>query len=217
MEVNGVRIDNTFAEAFPAWVSSVIITAATRELAYRAAVEATGFGTSVIACPAEAGIDQYIPPQRTPDGRPGFGILIVHPSKKKLKEQLIERIAECVLTAPTTAASMVSLIWRKPPMKLHFFGDGYEYQTKVGDRNVWAIPLMGGDFLTEEEIGVVKGVAGGNFFIMGDSTMSALIGDRQRLKRSRMSVAPLLLSQAGLSGAGQKWAQKIQIHECQHK
>ncbi|MEI7435045.1 MAG: formylmethanofuran--tetrahydromethanopterin N-formyltransferase, partial [Methanomicrobiales archaeon] len=104
MEINGVKIDNTFAEAFPAWVTSVIITAATKELAYSSAVEATGFGTSVIACPAEAGIDQYVPPQKTPDGRPGYRILIVHPSKKKLKEQLIERIAECVLTAPTTAA-----------------------------------------------------------------------------------------------------------------
>ena len=62
MEINGVKIDNTFAEAFPAWVSSVIITAATKELAYSSAVEATGFGTSVIACPAEAGIDQYVPP-----------------------------------------------------------------------------------------------------------------------------------------------------------
>jgi hypothetical protein len=33
MEINGVKIDNTFAEAFPAWVSSVIVTAATKELA----------------------------------------------------------------------------------------------------------------------------------------------------------------------------------------
>ena len=177
MEIYGVTIDNTFAEAFPAWVTSVIITAATRELAYRSAVEATGFGTSVIACPAEAGIDQYVPPQRTPDGRPGFGILIVHPSKKKLKEQLIERIAECVLTAPTTAAfNGITDCEEKLPMNLHFFGDGYEYQTKVADRNVWAIPLMGGDFLTEEEIGVVKGVAGGNFFVMAETTMTALTG-----------------------------------------
>ena len=73
MEINGVTIDNTFPEAFPAWVTSVIITAATKELAYRSAVEATGFGTSVIACPAEAGIDQYVPPRGHLTGGPGSG------------------------------------------------------------------------------------------------------------------------------------------------
>jgi formylmethanofuran--tetrahydromethanopterin N-formyltransferase len=44
----------------------------------------------------------------------------------------------------------------------------------VRDRNVWAIPVMGGEFLIEEEIGIVKGIAGGNFFVMGNSQMAAL-------------------------------------------
>jgi len=209
MEINGVKIDNTFAEAFPAWVTSVIITAATKELAYRSAVEATGFGTSVIACPAEAGIDQYVPPQRTPDGRPGFGILIVHPSKKKLKEQLIERIAECVLTAPTTAAfNGITDCEEKLPMKLHFFGDGYEYQTKVADRNVWAIPLMGGDFMTEEEIGVVKGVAGGNFFVMADSTMAALTGAEAAVEAIKEVCGVITSFPGGIVGSGSKVGSK---------
>ncbi len=209
MEINGVKIDDTFAEAFPAWVCSVIVTAATKELAYSAAVEATGFGTSVIACPAEAGIDQYVPPQRTPDGRPGYGILIVHPSKKKLKEQLIERVAECVLTAPTTAAfNGITDCEEKLPMKLHFFGDGYEYQTKVGDRSVWAIPLMGGDFLTEEEIGVVKGVAGGNFFVMGDSTMSALVGAQAAVAAIDEVCGVITSFPGGIVGSGSKVGSK---------
>jgi formylmethanofuran--tetrahydromethanopterin N-formyltransferase len=33
---------------------------------------------------------------------------------------------------------------------------------------------MGGDFFIEEEIGVVKGIAGGNFFIMGVTQATAL-------------------------------------------
>jgi formylmethanofuran--tetrahydromethanopterin N-formyltransferase len=33
---------------------------------------------------------------------------------------------------------------------------------------------MGGEFLIEEEIGIVKGVAGGNFFIMGVTQSTAL-------------------------------------------
>lgn len=176
MEYNGVPIDDTYAEAFPAWISRVIITAATKDFARAAAVEATGFATSTIGCPCEAGIEEYLSGDRTPDGRPGFAILICNPSKKKLKEQLIERIGECILTAPTTAAfNGMPDAEEKIPVKLHFFGDKFEYEVTVGDRQCWAIPIMEGDFVVEEEYGAVKGVAGGNFFIMGENQMAALV------------------------------------------
>ncbi|HJK50688.1 MAG TPA: formylmethanofuran--tetrahydromethanopterin N-formyltransferase, partial [Methanocorpusculum sp.] len=128
-----------------------------------------------IGCPCEAGIEKFLPPAETPDNRPGFSILICC-SKKALKEQVLERVSECVLTAPTTAvfngkAGSEEII----PIKLHFFGDGYESKVEVGGIQCWSIPIMGGDFIVEEEIGAVKGVAGGNFLIMGDSQMSALI------------------------------------------
>ncbi|MBP7144119.1 MAG: formylmethanofuran--tetrahydromethanopterin N-formyltransferase [Methanoculleus sp.] len=179
MELNGVTIDDTYAEAFPTWVARPIITAVTEEWAYRAAVEAVGFATSTIGCPAEAGIDCFVPADETPDGRPGYAILICA-SKKKLKEQVVERLAECVLTAPTTAvfdglSDVVAEVQEKLPVKLHFFGDGYEQKREVGGRTVWAIPIMEGEYIGEEEFGAVKGVAGGNFFIMGENQMAALM------------------------------------------
>ncbi|ABN56561.1 MULTISPECIES: formylmethanofuran--tetrahydromethanopterin N-formyltransferase [Methanoculleus] len=178
MELNGVTIDDTYAEAFPTWVARPIITAVTEEWAYKAAVEAVGFATSTIGCPAEAGIDCFVSPDETPDGRPGYAIMICA-SKKKLKEQVVERLAECVLTAPTTAvfdglSDVVAEVPEKLPVKLHFFGDGYEEKREVGGRTVWAIPIMEGEYIGEEEFGAVKGVAGGNFFIMGENQMAAL-------------------------------------------
>lgn len=175
MEFNGVTIEDTYAEGFPVWVARVVITAVTKEWAYKAATEATGFATSTIGCPCEAGIESYLPASETPDKRPGYSILICA-SKKALKEQVLERVSECVLTAPTTAvfngkAGTEEII----PIKLHFFGDGYESKVNVGGVECWSIPIMGGDFIVEEEIGAVKGVAGGNFLILGDSQMSALI------------------------------------------
>lgn len=177
MEINGVTIDNTYAEAFPTWICRIIITAVTREWALKAATEATGFATSAIGCPCEAGIEQgFIPGSETPDGRPGVAILICA-SKKKLKEQVVERLAECVLTAPTTAVfNGITTAEEKIAVKLHFFGDGYEYQKEVGGRKCWVIPIMNGEYIGEEEFGIVKGVAGGNFFVMGENQMSALIG-----------------------------------------
>ncbi|MDV0443235.1 Formyltransferase/hydrolase complex subunit D [Methanocorpusculaceae archaeon Cs1] len=175
MEFNGVILEDTYAEGFPVWVARVVITAVSKEWAYKAATEATGFATSTIGCPCEAGIEKYLSASETPDHRPGYSILICC-GKKALKEQVLERIAECVLTAPTTAvfngkAGSEEII----PVKLHFFGDGYESKVEVGGIQCWSIPIMGGDFIIEEEVGAIKGVAGGNFLIMGDSQMSALV------------------------------------------
>ncbi len=176
MEINGVTIDNEFAEAFPTWVCRVIITAVTMEWAKKAATEATGFATSAIGCPCEAGIELELDASQTPDGRPGVSILICA-GKKKIKDQVVERLAECVLTAPTTAVfNGITNSEEKIQVKLHFFGDGYEYQKEVGGRKCWVIPIMEGEYIGEEEFGIVKGVAGGNFFVMAENQMAALMG-----------------------------------------
>ncbi len=179
VELNGVYIEDTFAEAFPIWVSRVLITADTERLAKIAATEATGFGCSVIMCPAEAGIEKYVPPTETPDGRPGYIIEICHPKKGELEHQLLERLGQCVLTAPTTAVFDAmgedADEQLKIGFKLKFFGDGYEKKDKIGERTVYKIPIMGGEFIVESKLGIKKGVAGGNFFIMAESKHSALI------------------------------------------
>ncbi|ADC69770.1 formylmethanofuran/tetrahydromethanopterin N-formyltransferase [Methanocaldococcus sp. FS406-22] len=179
MEINGVYIEDTFAEAFPIWVSRVLITAATKKWAKIAATEATGFGCSVIMCPAEAGIEKYVPPSETPDGRPGYIIQICHPKKAELEHQMLERLGQCVLTCPTTAIfdAMGDKADEqlKVGFKLKFFGDGYEKKDELYGRKVYKIPIMGGEFITEVKFGIKKGVAGGNFFIMADTNASALI------------------------------------------
>lgn len=81
MQLNNVEIEDTFAEAFDIFVSRFLITAATEKFAKIAADETVGFGSSVIMCPAEAGIDRYVPPSETPDGRPGYIVMICHPKR----------------------------------------------------------------------------------------------------------------------------------------
>jgi len=178
MEINGVEIEDNFAEAFGIKVSRILITAATRKLALVAATEATGYGTSVIGCPAEAGIDGYVPPQETPDGRPGYIIMICNMNKDKLDHELLERVGMCVLTAATTAV----FDWMEEPdeklktgQKLKFFGDGYEQTLDIQGRKIHSIPLMSGDFLVEAELGIRAGVAGGNFFILADNQPAGLL------------------------------------------
>ena len=177
MEINGVKINDNFAEGFGIKVTRMIVTAATKKLALIAATEATGYGTSVIGCPAEAGIDGYVDPSQTPDGRPGFAIMICQGSKKKLDHEVMERVAMGILTAPTTAVfnALESEEVLKTGNKLKFFGDGYQEKLEIDGRTIHSVPVMSGDFLVESTFGFKDGVAGGNFFIMANSKMSALI------------------------------------------
>ncbi len=177
MEINGVQIDDTFAEGFPIKAARVLITAVTERWALEAAREATGFGTSVIGCPAEAGIECIVDGSETPDGRPGVNILICNMGYKNLENSLLWRIGQCVLTAPTAAAfSGMPEAEKKfdTGKKLSFFGDGYQKQAELFGRSVWKIPLMSGEFIIEQDFGAVDGVAGGNFLILGQNQMAAL-------------------------------------------
>jgi len=178
MEINGVQIEDTFAEGFPIKMARVVITAITERWALEAAREATGFGTSVIGCSAEAGIECIVGGDETPDGRPGVNILICNMGYKNLENSLLFRIGQCVLTAPTAAAFSGMPDVEKQfdtGKKLSFFGDGYQKQAEMFGRNVWKIPLMSGDFIVEQNLGAGDGIAGGNFLILAQNQAAGLM------------------------------------------
>lgn len=178
MEINGVEIEDTFAEGFPIKMARAQITAITERWAIEAAREATGFGTSVIGCSAEAGIECIVGGEETPDGRPGVNILICNMGYKNLENSLLFRLGQSVLTAPTTAAFSGMPDAEKQfdtGKKLSFFGDGYQKQAEMHGRNVWKIPLMSGDFIIEENFGAVDGIAGGNFLILAQNQAAGLM------------------------------------------
>ena len=176
MEINGVCIKDNYAEGFGIKVTRILVTAATEELAKIAATEATGYGTSVIGCPAEAGIDCFVPADKTPDGRPGYIIMICQGGKKALDHELMERIGMCILTAPTAAAfnALESEDTLNTGAKLKFFGDGFEKKCCIDGREMFSIPIMSGDFLVESDFGYKDGVAGGNFFILAKDQMTGV-------------------------------------------
>lgn len=178
MEINGIAIEDTFAEGFPIKMARVLITAVTERWAIEAAREATGFGTSVIGCPAEAGIECIVSGDETPDGRPGVNILICNMGYKNLENSLLFRIGQCVLTAPTTSAFSGMPQAEKQfdtGRKLKFFGDGFEKQAEMYGKSVWTIPRMSGDFIVEQSFGAVDGIAGGNFLILAQNQSAGLM------------------------------------------
>ena len=180
MIINGVSIDDTFAEAFGMRGTRVIITAQNHKWAFNAANAMTGFATSVIACGVEAGIERELSGDETPDGRPGYSILMFAMGSAVLMKQLETRLGQCVLTCPTAAAfsgidSGYPEITRINLGKnLRFFGDGFQISKKFGGKRYWRVPVMDGEFITEETTGMIRSVGGGNFLILAESQPQAL-------------------------------------------
>ncbi len=177
MNIRGVFIEETFAEAFTMRVARLIVTGRSRRWAREAALKLTGFATSVIGCKCEAGIERELAETETPDGRPGISILFMVMSKDDMGKRLIERVGQTVLTCPTTAC--YDGLPAAPDRvgvgsALRFFGDGFQASKLIGGERYWRIPVMEGEFLVQEKFGMVKGVGGGNFLILARSADAAL-------------------------------------------
>ena len=178
MEVRGVFIEDTFAEAFGMRGARLVITARNERWAREAALKLTGFATSVIACKCEAAIERELPPTETPDGRPGVAVLFFTMDSDSLGKRLIERIGQTVLTCPTTACfdGLEDLPDRLPTGRaLRTFGDRFQSSKMIGGQRYWRIPVMEGEFLLAETFGMQKkGIGGGNFLILGESADATL-------------------------------------------
>jgi len=177
--VNGVLIDDTFAEAFTMRAARIVITAVNARWAREAALKLTGFATSVIACKCEAAIERELEPSETSDGRPGVSVLLFAMDTESLGKRLVERIGQTVLTCPTTNCfdGLPDADRRLTAGRaLRVFGDGFQASKVIGGERFWRIPVMDGECLLQESFGVAKGIGGGNFLILGadaDSTLGA--------------------------------------------
>lgn len=183
MEINGVEIEDTFCEAFGAWFTRILVTAKNEKWVQIAAREATGYGTSGIGCDAEAGIDVLIPAENTFDKRPGAALMFFVRDKKKISDVMLHRVGQCILTSPTAACFDLIDGSLEPEKEfeiktgffLKFFGDKYEEKVEgVYPFPIWKIPIMAGEFIVQNTLMVGKGIAGGNFLIIGKDQDSVL-------------------------------------------
>jgi formylmethanofuran--tetrahydromethanopterin N-formyltransferase len=176
MKLEGITIDETFAEAFGMNGTRLIVTADSLRWAETAGRSMTGFATSVIGCGVEAGIERALEPDETPDSRPGVAVLLFGMSRDALAKALIARVGQCVLTTPGSACygglagdSLLPL-----GRTLRYFGDGHQRAKRFGDKRYWRIPVMDGEFVCEDKVAEQKAVGGGNFLILGKSRAAVL-------------------------------------------
>jgi formylmethanofuran--tetrahydromethanopterin N-formyltransferase len=207
LERRGVRIVDTFAEAFGMRAARVVITAATPAWARTAAQSMTGFATSVIGCKVEAGIESVLSPDQTPDGRPGVQALVFAFDTDGLGARLAERVGQTVLTCVTTAC--FDGLPDAPERvfaggQVRHFGDRFQASKVIAGRRYWRIPVMEGEFLVEESFGVQKGIGGGNFLILGATQAAALEAAEAAVEAMRQVPGVVLPFPGGIVRSGSK-------------
>jgi len=193
---NVSTIVDTFAEMFPLWAGRVLITADSEKWALTAANVATGFATSVIMSPAEAGIEGVVPASKTPDKRIGVLIQIYNRNRFDLKNQMILRISQCIMTCPTASAfDAMPNAKRKVKVgrSIRLFGDGFQKKSVVGNRKVWRIPVMEGNFLVEDTFGVTEAIGGGNFLILAKNKSSGLKAAEEAVNAIKKHTSEVIL------------------------
>lgn len=211
LTVNGIRVDDTFAEAFGMRATALTITAHSVAWANQAAVTMTGFATSVIGCGCKSGIDRSLNPDETPDGRPGVRVLLFAVSTSELQKQLQNRVGQCVLTSPGSAcyAGLEADEELKLGNALRFFGDGWQVAKRLGDKRYWRIPVMDGEFICSATTGLSKtAVGGGNIIVMGASAVTTLAATERAVEAIAAVPDVILPFPGGIARSGSKVGSK---------
>ena len=122
-----------------------------------------------------------------------------------MKSNVATRIAQCILPAPTASAfDGFPGADARFTTRMHYFGDRYEERCVVGGRNCWKIPVMEGEYVGEERFGTVKGIAGGNFLVMGKDSRSALAGAEEAMGKITGMCGVITSFAGGIVGSGSK-------------
>ncbi len=203
MKAGNTIIEDTFAEGFGMRYTRLIVSAHDAYWLNAGLTEFCGYGSSVILCDAECGVElpQII---KSIDGRPSASIMAFGFSAEALAKAVAKRLGQCLMTCPTTSvfdgmktcgSAPFDVIEAKAtdakpiPIGDHirFFGDGFQKSKIIGDRRFWRIPVMEGEFIVEDTSTCRKGVAGGNFLIQSVDLQSGLDAARRAVE----AIAPL--------------------------
>jgi len=201
------QIVETFAEAFDMKYSRLVVTAQDRTWLEAAVAAVTGYACSVIACDAEAGVERWLEPNETLDGRPGVSLLFFGMSTEGLGKAIVKRTGQCLMTCPTTAVfDGLPQVERRNQLgaQLRYFGDGFQKSKKLGAQRFWRIPVMDGEFVCADSVGVASGIAGGNV-ILQDRTGPELLSVT-RLAVQRIAALPGVITPfpGGIARSGSK-------------
>ena len=207
MQIGSTQIVDTFAEAFRLRFVRVVVTAHDSHWLEAALRAVCGYGTSVLGCDAEIGVERRLDPTETPDGRSGASIMAFSFSPEGIGRAIANRTAQCLLTCPTVSVfDGLPAATERTALGGHirFFGDGFEKTKLVDGRRYWRVPVMDGEFLAEETVGIEKGVGGGNFILQGGTLEGTLLAARRAVAAIDACPGTILPFPGGVVRSGSK-------------
>ena len=179
LEINGVEVEDTYCEAFEGIYTRIMVTAKHIWLLKKAAYGSTALPSTVFG-ESEAGVESFLSPEETPDGRHGAILQIWVPKTKNFMDKLLretgKRIRQGILVVPTTRVFDASIAGEKFDANLNVgrCGDDYQWFEQRWGREMIIVPIMFGEFAIERYLGYAEGVAGGNVWFFCESEDSAL-------------------------------------------
>lgn len=207
MQLGSTVIEDTFAEAFRLRYASLVVTAHDAHWLSAGLAAFCGYGTSVIGCDAEVGVETLLSAEQSPDGRPCGRVLAFAFTETAVATAVANRAAQCLLTCPTVSIfdGMPEAADRVPlGDHVRHFGDGFEKTKVIDGRRFWRVPVMDGECVMEDTIGVSKGVGGGNFILQSMTLEGALAAARRGVDAIAATVGTITPFPGGVVRSGSK-------------
>ncbi|MCK5587286.1 MAG: hypothetical protein KAI34_01000, partial [Candidatus Lokiarchaeota archaeon] len=201
------KIDSTYCEAFYGLFVRVLVTAErgiypkdrsdpnieNDELRF-AAYRSTSTPATVVGR-TEAGIEGWLPKEKTPDSREGAILQFwsMYDEKKSLESQIEKLYREFSIPVRQDILSCYTTSlydWLKPSEGIEIVGT-IDTQRYIGDcgggyervTDTIEVPLMGGqDFIVDKKLNVGKGVSGANLWFFCDTVLSGRKAGREAVK-----------------------------------
>ena len=87
---------------------------------------------------------------------------------------------------------------------IRFFGDGYQKSKLLDGVRYWRIPVMDGEFVVVESVGIGKGVAGGNIILQARDGLIALDAARRAVAAVQQVAGTITPFPGGVVRSGSK-------------
>jgi len=183
MRLNGVYIQDTFAEAWDLAVVRLVLTAISEEVALGAAQQFAGAaGSSELGSRINAGIERVALPHETPDGRPGVYVALTMPPDRRdaLVQELALRLVLATLI-PTCAVFDAILPEVAARQTIDLYAQtasrwqGVDKRAEVAGRRVCVVPTTTGTFVYEREVTLSVEGTDGHIVCYAESEPAAVL------------------------------------------
>lgn len=209
MRYKGIQLEETYCECTDVHLCRVLLTAMTERVALQEATYLSGFSI-ITAAPLQACVEGRVAPEKTPDGRPGLLIQFNAPTEigmEAFRVALLNRLfilphlPTCSLFDATPAGRRGEMI--EIGEHLRQWGDGFEEETTLGEREVICLPIMTGNMMIERTFHIIGGMDG-VLEVFAQNAASCLSGAQEasdRIFHDTQGVALFNYPLGGISGA----------------